>query len=699
MIRPCPDKVDCEGSDFPLRNLSSEGPDLPQYSATGFCCNGAQAWAFSLVSQENADDALFRLLKTSCPECAEARQYCAEAKCPDGTVLAKYCSPISQEVVDEWAAQREALMLPFCDDTGQLFSATCACPDGSNPVTMYSPFSVDDALAACESVPKDCSQICNDEQSCTVACPDGTTFTYVQPPCTIYGATVAEANALALALACERAAALRICLGTIDPCTCMGEGYSATIAATGTTTNNVQWDIVLGSLPPGLTLTHVVGTPNGLISGVPSTYGHFQFTVRATLPTGSYALKTFDIYVLVITTSSLPSFTVGTAYSYQLQAAGGTGNYAWRLATGTLPDGLTLSLTGLISGTPTAAGSGALVFEVIDLSCESLHRGFYTPHAKLFTTATTVLKIKRGYPTYFGINNPLYKKITWTGSITQRAYALGNLVGGVQYVWNGSTQIDASGNFITHHTKNQYVMCNREIYPAVGGLIAELQGLARVTRLVGYCWSADPISCPFCPTNEEDWTFRGNFQTGSPTDPPEQVLLKAANKTYTPLSYHYSGNESESILGIEGVNQFPGVVVLNGIVVSEPPVDFQSSGDFQAVLSEPYTDADAEATKQTFTSQLATAENKPDYLRAAGQQFLTLLYSRETSVNFTIKCSNLLAGQTYLIRYELWDSDGTKTIQLDNFSATSTTHDYTGTVPTPATGHSITIKNVSIRYL
>ena len=84
------------------------------------------------------------------------------------------------------------------------------------------------------------------------------------------------------------------------------------------------------------------------------------------------ATKTLTITVvspLSISTSSLPAGAVGTAYTATLQAAGGTSPYTWAVTTGTLPAGLTLAgSTGVISGTPTAAGTSTLTFTVTDSS-------------------------------------------------------------------------------------------------------------------------------------------------------------------------------------------------------------------------------------------------------------------------------------------------------------------------------------------
>ena len=69
-------------------------------------------------------------------------------------------------------------------------------------------------------------------------------------------------------------------------------------------------------------------------------------------PTGSGIVK----YGPIITTGSLPEGKVGTAYSQTLEATGDS-PITWRLASGSLPDGLTLSTDGKISGDPTTAGS------------------------------------------------------------------------------------------------------------------------------------------------------------------------------------------------------------------------------------------------------------------------------------------------------------------------------------------------------
>lgn len=70
--------------------------------------------------------------------------------------------------------------------------------------------------------------------------------------------------------------------------------------------------------------------------------------------------------MLQITAATLPPAVVGQAYSFQLSATGGTGNYSWMVTAGSMPTGLTLSSSGLISGLPTVQGSSSFTVTVQD---------------------------------------------------------------------------------------------------------------------------------------------------------------------------------------------------------------------------------------------------------------------------------------------------------------------------------------------
>jgi len=70
---------------------------------------------------------------------------------------------------------------------------------------------------------------------------------------------------------------------------------------------------------------------------------------------------------LTVTTTALPAGQVGTPYSAALDAINGVAPYSWTLISGTLPPGLSVLYSGLISGTPSSAGTtSGLVFQVAD---------------------------------------------------------------------------------------------------------------------------------------------------------------------------------------------------------------------------------------------------------------------------------------------------------------------------------------------
>ncbi len=93
---------------------------------------------------------------------------------------------------------------------------------------------------------------------------------------------------------------------------------------------------------------------------------------------------------LAIATTSVPGGTVGQAYSSQLNATGGSSPYTWSATPGSLPAGLTLSATGVISGMPTAAGSSTFTATVSDASSQTTSSSFTLTVANLTATACTL---------------------------------------------------------------------------------------------------------------------------------------------------------------------------------------------------------------------------------------------------------------------------------------------------------------------
>jgi hypothetical protein len=67
-----------------------------------------------------------------------------------------------------------------------------------------------------------------------------------------------------------------------------------------------------------------------------------------------------------ITTNTLPDGTVSVPYSATLVSVGGTAPYTYSLVSGSLPPGLTLSPSGMITGTPTSSGTFTFTIKVTD---------------------------------------------------------------------------------------------------------------------------------------------------------------------------------------------------------------------------------------------------------------------------------------------------------------------------------------------
>lgn len=118
-------------------------------------------------------------------------------------------------------------------------------------------------------------------------------------------------------------------------------------------------------LPAGLSLN----ASTGVISGTPTTSGDFSVYIGYTATNGAGAVRGYAFHIApspVITTTSLPDGTTGTPYSQQLAKTGNDGT--WTLTSAKLPAGLTLSSSGLISGTPTTKGDYGFVVTFTETS-------------------------------------------------------------------------------------------------------------------------------------------------------------------------------------------------------------------------------------------------------------------------------------------------------------------------------------------
>ena len=118
-----------------------------------------------------------------------------------------------------------------------------------------------------------------------------------------------------------------------------------------TATSNVPWITITSGAPgtgPGTAAFAIASNATGASRSGSLTIAGKTFTVTQSASSAPG--------LSIATGGTLPAATQNSPYSTMLQATGGTLPYTWS-SSGTLPPGLAISPAGVISGTPTAAGT------------------------------------------------------------------------------------------------------------------------------------------------------------------------------------------------------------------------------------------------------------------------------------------------------------------------------------------------------
>jgi hypothetical protein len=172
-------------------------------------------------------------------------------------------------------------------------------------------------------------------------------------------------------------------LGAIDPAgTCnishsgvgtgtVGQAVSYVFTANGCGGGTLTWTVSSGSLPAGSSGCASSTGSSCTVSGTLTTAATYTPNIHVTDGSGNTADDPLSITVNVapvIITASLPGGTVGTAYSQSLSGTGGTTPYTWTVSAGALPTSLSLSSGGIISGTPSAAGTFNFTVKLTDVN-------------------------------------------------------------------------------------------------------------------------------------------------------------------------------------------------------------------------------------------------------------------------------------------------------------------------------------------
>ncbi|MCW2749614.1 MAG: Alpha-tubulin suppressor [Aeromicrobium sp.] len=166
-------------------------------------------------------------------------------------------------------------------------------------------------------------------------------------------------------------AALPVITTTTLPSGTVGNAYTTTLLNQGNKTGT--WAITAGSLPTGVTLnasTGVIGgTPGpGTANAYPITVTFTETSTSQTSLPKSLSLTIAAATEPVISTTSLPSGTVGTPYSATLATSGNKVG-TWVRTGDSLPAGLSLAAgTGAITGTPTTPVTASMTFSFTQTS-------------------------------------------------------------------------------------------------------------------------------------------------------------------------------------------------------------------------------------------------------------------------------------------------------------------------------------------
>jgi hypothetical protein len=150
----------------------------------------------------------------------------------------------------------------------------------------------------------------------------------------------------------------------------VGAAYGVTVTALGGTAP-YAFTLGSGALPPGLSLA-AASTEAASITGTPTKAGSYDFVLLATDANGHAGDEAYSVVVadatvtITLSPASLPDGQVGVAYAQAVSASGGTAPYAFAVSGGTLPPGLALSSSGVLSGSPTAAGSYTFAVSATD---------------------------------------------------------------------------------------------------------------------------------------------------------------------------------------------------------------------------------------------------------------------------------------------------------------------------------------------
>ena len=152
-----------------------------------------------------------------------------------------------------------------------------------------------------------------------------------------------------------------------------GEQVSVSVSATATDESTITYSLASGSsLPSGVTLNSATGLISGTLPDIAANTT-YTFTINASDGLNPAVPRAFSISsnaapTWVTAAGSLGTFTSEANLNIQLSASDPSESRTYTLSSGSLPSGVTLSSSGLISGVTDAVGSNTTYNFVVSVS-------------------------------------------------------------------------------------------------------------------------------------------------------------------------------------------------------------------------------------------------------------------------------------------------------------------------------------------
>jgi hypothetical protein len=202
----------------------------------------------------------------------------------------------------------------------------------------------------------------------------------------------------------------------------MGEPYGWSMWVTGGIAPYTF--VAQAGLPAGLTLS-----PDGILSGIPTEYGEFNIRLLITDSKGCSNGAEMPMIILkssvqcpgiAFSPDVLSDGFIGIPYEEQVTASGSIEPYEFAIHDGVLPPGISMSSSGLLSGTPTTPGTYDVIISVSHVGGACYDIRSYTI---VVTSCPVLVPSPQSLPSGM-VSEPYNETITATGGIAPYTFTM-----------------------------------------------------------------------------------------------------------------------------------------------------------------------------------------------------------------------------------------------------------------------------------